>query len=240
MSEEQRICGRKETRRDFIKRTAQVTATAAGVHLIHPAVHGRPESAKVAIVADPASRTVKKTPVQWAIARLRDRLKAKGASVEMPTSLDRAASDTVTVFVADPESTTAKSILNDAGLRLPDVPEALAIVAGEADGRRLLVATGSDVRGLVYAVLELADRAEHSSDPIAELRRPDRIVERPANRIRSIARLFTSDVEDKSWYYDKSFWEEYLTMLITQRINRFTLTLGLGYNAPRGIRDSYF
>ena len=96
------------------------------------------------------------------------------------------------------------------------------------------------MRGLVYGLLELADRVTHAEQPLATLRQVDRIVERPANPIRSIARLFSSDVEDKPWFYDQSFWQRYLSMLITQRFNRFNLTLGLGYNAPRRVRDSYF
>ncbi|KKL74993.1 hypothetical protein LCGC14_2059350, partial [marine sediment metagenome] len=106
--------------------------------------------------------------------------------------------------------------------------------------RSVLLATGSDVRGLVYALLELADRVEHAPHPVAQLQRPDRIVEQPANRVRSIARLFTSELEDKPWYYDKSFWRGYLSMLIAQRFNRFSLTLGLGHNFPRRVPDSYF
>src|SRR5437660_1054572 len=74
-------------------------------------------------------------------------------------------------------------------------------------------------------------------------------IEQPANAIRSIARLFTSDVEDKPWWYDlgragsgretKGFWSRYLTELATQRFNRFSLTLGLGYNFPRRVSDVY-
>ena len=89
-------------------------------------------------------------------------------------------------------------------------------------------------------LLELADRATYSEAPLAALGSIERIVEQPANRIRSIARLFTSEVEDKPWFYDKAFWQRYLTMLATQRFNRFNLTLGLGYNAPRNVPDSYF
>jgi hypothetical protein len=37
------------------------------------------------------------------------------------------------------------------------------------------------------------------------------VVEHPANRIRGLMRLFTSDVEDQGWYHDREFWQEYLT-----------------------------
>ena len=45
--------------------------------------------------------------------------------------------------------------------------------------------------------------------------------ERPANVIRSVTRLFTSDVEDKPWYNDREMWPQYLSMLAAQRFNRF-------------------
>ena len=51
-----------------------------------------------------------------------------------------------------------------------------------------------------------------------DLRRP--ILERPANAVRSIARIFSSEVEDKSWFYDRKFWDSYLSLLAMQRFNQ--------------------
>ena len=116
----------------------------------------------------------------------------------------------------------------------------MALVRGTLDAREVLLLTGTDTRGVVYGVLEVADRVRYASEPLAELGMIRRIVEQPANPIRSITRLFCSDVEDKSWFYDKEFWQQYLSMLIGQRFNRFNLTLGLGYNSPRRVPDSYF
>jgi hypothetical protein len=111
-------------------------------------------------------------------------------------------------------------------------PESLAI-GMENDA---LVASGSDARGLVYALLELADRVRLTGQ--ATVSAP--VTEHPANTIRSIARCFESDVEDKSWFHDRDMWRGYLTMLATHRFNRFSLTLGLGYNAPTRVTDAYF
>ncbi len=47
----------------------------------------------------------------------------------------------------------------------------------------------------------------------------------PANRIRSIQRLFTSEVEDKPWFYDREMWPRYLAMLAENSFNRFNLPL---------------
>ena len=230
----------KETRRGFFRKTAKAVAGVAGANFLAPTVYGQGRRADVALVSDATDPLVKQPPVGWAIEQLLEHLKARGIPTAVHSSLDQASPQAVTVRIASRTSKSARQALDGAGLSIPDVPEALGLVRGQAGGRSVLLASGSDARGLVYGVHVLADRVRYASDPIAELQRPDRIVEQPANPIRSIARLFTSDVEDKAWYYDKSFWEQYLTMLITQRINRFALTFGIGYNAPRSIRDSYF
>ena len=222
-------------RRDFLK-----AAALSGAVFLPPAVYGQDRPGGVALVTDSTNGLLDPVPIQWAIGQLEDRLKARNISFQRHTSLEGVSPHAVSVLVAGCTSKHTQSVLDTAGLSLPEVPEATGLVRGKIADREVLLATGSDVRGLVYAILELADRVEYAPNPLAELRRPDRIVERPTNPIRSIARLFTSEIEDKAWYYDKSFWERYLTMLATQRINRFTMTFGMGYNAPRRIRDSYF
>ena len=104
----------------------------------------------------------------------------------------------------------------------------------------MVLATGGDGSGVVYALTELADRVENGVDPHAVLELDAPVVERPANRIRSVIRLFVSELEDKPWFYDRDFWRRYLTMLVTHRFNRFNLSLGLGYDFSRGVVDSYF
>jgi hypothetical protein len=127
-----------------------------------------------------------------------------------------------------------------AGASVPQEPESVGLAPGEVSGRSAVLASGSDARGLVYALLELTDRVRLGSDPLAELAIQKPVVERPANRIRSVARAFVSDVEDKPWFNDRAMWPEYLSMLAAQRFNRFSLTLGIGYDAPNGLRDTYF
>ncbi len=158
-------------------------------------------------------------PARWAMQQLQDALAARGVSGGPP------------VVAAGLSSPAAREILKGA---VPTGPEALALAPGMIDGRPVVLAAGSDPRGLVYALLELADRGAHgvefSSAPL---------IERPANVIRSVTRCFVSDVEDKPWYYDRSMWPPYLTMLAAQRFNRFSLAFGIGYDFTRQIRDCY-
>ncbi len=111
--------------------------------------------------------------------------------------------------------------------------EAFRIADTEHLGKRSLEVTASDSRGFVYALLELADRSRFEGDLFKN------VSEAPANRVRSVSRAFVSDVEDKPWFYDKNFWQEYLTALATNRFNRFALTFGLGYDFPRGVVGDY-
>ena len=229
-----------ETRRDFIKKTAVATALVASTSLLRPPVYGQTRMTRVALVLDPDDAWVQKRPVQWAAEQLRDALKAHGIDVQTPARLDQAPPDSECILVGGRGSALARQVLESASAAVADGPEALGLVRGRAGTRSVLLVSGSDARGLVYGLLELADRVQYSSAPLAALGSVERILEQPANPIRSVARLFSSDVEDKGWFYDKKFWQRYLTMLAAQRFNRFSLTLGLGYNAPRNVPESYF
>ncbi len=205
------------------------------------AVAARPAAGPQAVlVLDPADPVAAAAPVRWAAAELEEALRSHGVAAVQRDSLSQVPADAAVVLIAGAGSATARNILKGAGLASPADPEALAVSPGRVADRTVTLACGSDARGAVYAVLELADRVRHAEDPLAALEAVKPGIEKPANRIRSIARCFESDVEDKPWFYDKAFWHAYLTMLATHRYNRFSLTLGLGYNRPRNLRDVYF
>ncbi len=69
---------------------------------------------------------------------------------------------------------------------------------------------------------------------------PQSIAKQPANAVRSIQRLFTSEVEDKPWFYDRDMWRPYLAMLAENRFSRFNLSFGIGYDFLRAVTDAYF
>ncbi|MDF2961440.1 MAG: hypothetical protein K0S39_3175 [Paenibacillus sp.] len=192
----------------------------------------------VAIVRDPQDVFVSHTSVNWAMAHLAKLLESHPVRVIYEEQAKEAAASAAAIVIAGPDSETAHSALRQAGLALPAEAEAFAI----AVSGRELVLTASDTRGLVYAVLELADRVQHSSEAVAELLSVQSLADKPANTIRSITRIFSCEPEDKPWFYDKSFWDDYLTELITQRFNRFSLALGMGYDYGHdpNVKDNYF
>ncbi len=160
-------------------------------------------------------------PARWAVKELEQALAARGVPVRVLSRLEEAPSGDLRI------------VAGAAGA--PAVPEALALLPR----RDALLASGGDPRGLIYALLELADRVGFAADPLKALDIRQPVVERPANSIRSVTRCFVSEVEDKPWFHDRAMWPRYLTMLATQRFNRFSFATGIGYDFPRNIRDCY-
>ena len=212
-------------RRDFVKGAA---ALAAGVT--------QASSASISIVADPRDPIAAVPSVRWAAQELAQSLKTQGVSVTSCETLEQAKSGSLCIVAAGAHSPIAAKISN----RLPATAESLALIPAKVANKNVLLASGYDSRGLVYALLELEDRVRHSSNTLAALSVDNAILESPANSVRSVTRLFTSDVEDKPWYNDREMWPRYLSMLAGHRFNRFNLALGIGYDFIRQVTDAYF
>lgn len=192
------------------------------------------------VVRNPEDTLIHQPPVNWAVGELERVLAHRNIPLHYCERIAQVPSGEFCLWITSGGGKSVQALLSSRGVPLPRVPEALGLFPGTVEGHPVLLAWGNDVRGLIYALLELADRATYADNPAEVFLFSSPVVEQPVNTLRSIARLFTSEGEDKPWFYDKDFWRRYLTMLITQRFNRFSLTLGLGYNFPRHIRDAYF
>jgi hypothetical protein len=194
----------------------------------------------VSIVINPTDQIAGSLPSQWALKELENSLKSEGVNVYRCDLLTKAKSGDLIIVVAGSDYPIASQLLKNSKIQIPASAEALGLIQLKSDNKLVLLTCGYDVRGLVYAILELADRVKYSYDPFDSLNIQKPIVEQPANIIRSINRLFVSDVEDKPWYYDREMWKHYLTMLTAQRFNRFNLSLGIGYDFLQNVTDGYF
>jgi hypothetical protein len=192
------------------------------------------------VVRDSDDQLVNSPPARWAIGEMERALDKHGIPVLYSEKIEQIQHGGVCIVCAGKEAESAQAVLNAVENSFPNSAEALGIIPGTLGGRDVLLVCGSDVRGLVYAILEITDQIHHTDDLKSVLLPEQPVIEKPTTPIRSVARLFTSEVEDKLWFYDRSFWQRYLSMLVAQRFNRFSLTLGLGCNFPRGIRDAYF
>ena len=194
----------------------------------------------VSIVIDNDDQTASSGPSQWALKELENSLRVEGIDVYKCNQISNARSGDLIIVAAGLDSTVARQMLKDAKMEIPHVAEAVGLIPIRKDDKQILLACGYDVRGLVYALLELADRVQYSNEVFSSLNIAKPIVEQPANVIRSLNRLFVSEVEDKPWFNDREMWKKYLTTIAAQRFNRFNLSLGIGYDFLQDVTDAYF
>ncbi|CAN5596844.1 hypothetical protein BH10ACI4_BH10ACI4_18570 [soil metagenome] len=193
----------------------------------------------VSIVVDATDIVANSAPTTWAAKQLEQALAAQHVKVTRTATLAEAPAGDLCVLVARAAGSVASDLIKKAGGKTPSAPESLAIVSSKIGTRKALLASGADVRGLVYALLEITDRVNCGTDPMAALTFVMPFVEKPANTVRSVNRCFQSEMEDKPWFNDKAMWAEYLTMLASNRFNQFNLSMGLAYDYPQPATDTY-
>jgi len=213
----------RTTRRTFLKLTT-AAASVSAADLSH-AMSGR----STAVIVDPDSPLIKGESVQWALEELRRALADKGATSSANES-------TFGIVVSPATGRLAKSFHS---LPVITKPETTALFPGSHNNTPAVLVTGVDARGIVYGLLELTERIRFSDDAIIALHLSAPEVEVTPNKVRSVARAFVSEIEDKSWFYDRTFWKNYLDTLAFARFNRFNFALGFGYDFPRGVTGDY-
>jgi hypothetical protein len=222
------------TRRHFVKISGITALGFSSLGLAGFTFNG------VSIVLYPDDKTTGNQISQWAVKELEKSLITRGIEVIRCSRLSKARSSDLCIVMAGSDSRIARKLLRSGKINIPEMPETLGLIPVNYAGRQILLTTGYDARGLMYAVLELTDRVHCSSHPLEALSLSKPVVEKPANVIRGINRLFVSDIEDKGWFNDREMWPQYLTMLATQRFNRFSLSLGIGYDFLQNVTDGYF
>ncbi len=224
------------SRRDFL----QTTALSLGALAVAPhAVAQAREPKSISLVVEPADAIASATPSKWAIDELSHALQKGGSEVHQFESLQQAPQDVLCIVAAGRTSALAAGILKQTGLSVPDKPECLALAPAKYQGRSVLLACGSDARGLTYALLELADRVKYGGIAQLAFNAVKPLAEQAFNETRSIGKSFVSDVEDKPWFNDREMWPAYFSMLATQRFNRFCLNFGIGFDFLEHVLDSY-
>ncbi|HEY1804395.1 MAG TPA: hypothetical protein VGG45_07920 [Terracidiphilus sp.] len=215
-------------RREFIKLAGVASAATVARGAMAQAGRG------YAIVVDAKDPVAGAPPVQWAAEQLRAALAAKGALCRIVSSGERTRGTGFYVVVNSVRLTPAANAPH-----LPPGPEAFSLAPGRFAGMPAVIVAGNDVLGIVYGLLEMAERVRFGADARTALHLAQPILEKPANEVRSVGRYFCSEIEDKPWLYDREFWLGYLDLLVACRFNRFCLAFGLEYDFPKGVTSDY-
>lgn len=214
-------------RRHFLR-----TATSAAGAALCRAAEGRHSAPTlVALVVDQSAGCTSSPGARWAIARLKRNLEESGLTVNERPAIT---ADSLSILVATSKSPSARALLQEARIVLPQVPESFIVFEVTRTNSRVLVACAHDERGITYALDGIAARLHRPSQQTAPA-----IAGSPANSVRSVMRQFTSELLDKPWFYDREGWQRYLDLLAANRWNRLNLTFGLGYDSLKRVDDSY-
>jgi len=173
--------------------------------------------------------------VRHGLAKVEEALRAKGAVVERVKSLDAAKGGHVVVAGRADATGPAAAAHDGASVPKPTGPESLVVRHTTQNGRPILLVSGGDDRGLMYALLDVADRIGWSSGPENLLREVRDAAERPSVPDRAVSKYTMHQGVFESYFYDEAYWARYFDTLAKNRFNTFVLIFGYenaGYFAP--------
>ena len=169
------------------------------------------------------------------LAKLTEALAEKNIIFEKVESVSDANGKSVIVAGLANGDGNAAQILKEENHTFPQVPEALTIWKTDWQQKPVWVISGFDDRGLMYGLLDVANRigwSTNSKTPMSEVKE---IIEKPDASERAISIYTMNRTYWESRFYDKAYWEEYLNMLAQNRFNTLVIIFGYengGFLAP--------
>ncbi|MHC4534295.1 MAG: beta-N-acetylhexosaminidase family protein [Planctomycetota bacterium] len=208
-----------------------IVLLAINVFCIFPTLSASAENTTVLLVIDdtmgPAGR--------HGVKKVRMALQVKDITVEQVTTLEATNGNLLLVAGFSGGTGPAAKLHDSLDIPRPKEAESLLIRETKWSGKKTLLVSGADDRGLMYALLDVADRigwSRNSSRPFSEVRN---VRESPAVSERALSIYTMHQANFESYFYDEDYWERYLDMLAENRFNTFALLLGYenwGYFTP--------
>jgi hypothetical protein len=174
-------------------------------------------------------------PVQHGLRKLRGSLQEKGAQVEATASIEKATGDAVVVAGLSSGSGEAKKLMAELRLDPSKTPESLLIRKLQREGKTFVLITGADACGLMYGLLDVADRvgwARSGEQLFNEVRDTE---EQPFTPERALSLYTFNRAYWENRFYDEAYWGRYLEMLAQNRFNSLVVIFGYengGFLAP--------
>jgi hypothetical protein len=177
---------------------------------------------RVSLVRDAAAGA----PVRHGVDSLKAALRARNIRFEEVAVLQAARGETI-IIAGHPTGVS--------GVAVPSAPESLVIHWAEWKGKPLLSLSGSDDRGLMYGLLEVADRIGWAHDPAKPLSEVRDIVESPSVADRGVTIFTMQQAQFEDRLHDPHYWEKYFDTLARDRFNKFQVLFAYemdGYMCP--------
>jgi len=189
------------------------------------------ESLELSIVTDKSSGV----SVLYALTKLTDALETKNISFEKVGTIEEAKGEVVIVAGLSDGDGSASQMLKAGSHTVPQVPEALTIWKTSWQKKTVWVISGFDDRGLMYALLDVANRIGWSSSRKSPMNEVNEITEQPDVSERAISIYTMNRAYWESRIFDEAYWARYLDVLAQNRFNTLVIIFGYengGFLAP--------
>jgi hypothetical protein len=186
---------------------------------------------KVTVVADPSSGR----SVHYALRKLKEALHGAGCTVITAANPEDVIGGELVLAGTSRANGPAARALREANSVLPSSAEGLTVRRLTVHGRSAIVFCGADDHGLMYALLDAAERVGWTSNPASPFAAVREITEEPNVRDRAIGTYVMNRAYWESRAFDERYWIRYFDLLASNRFNRFHIVFGYengGFLAP--------
>jgi hypothetical protein len=173
--------------------------------------------------------------VRHGLRKVTDALRARRVLFEEIKSIAQARGKIILVAGLGAGGGTAAQLLKTGSRPAPEGMEALSVWKTMSAKKPAWVVSGSDDRGLMYGLLDVADRIGWGADsktPLSELKE---VTEKPAVSNRAISIYTMNRAYWETRLYDEKHWNRYLDLLAQNRFNKLVVIFGYengGFLAP--------
>ncbi len=192
---------------------------------------GLPKNLLVSIVTDEKTGP----PVEHGLSKIGAVFQSKNITFERVSSISEAKGKLILVTGLSSGKGEAAKLLKAGNHAVPAVKEALTVWKTNEQNKPVWVISGFDDRGLMYGLLDAANRIGWSVDqnnPLSELKE---ITEKPDVGERAISLYTMNRAYWESRFYDETYWVKYLDLLAQNRFNSMVVIFGYengGFLAP--------
>ncbi len=192
---------------------------------------GQNTSITVSVITDAAPSPAAK----HGLNKLLSALKAKGVAVEHAGSLEAAYGKMLLVTGRAAGAGAAAALHKTLDIAPPEGAEALLIRRAKWKGKTAWLVSGADDRGLMYALLDMADCVGWAADPKNPFTEVRDAAEKPYVNERGVSIYTMQKADFESRFFNEDYWVRYFDLLARDRFNTFVLIFGYenaGYFAP--------
>jgi hypothetical protein len=186
---------------------------------------------EISIVTDKTPGVV----VSHGVGVLTEALKAKNIVFEKVQSVGEAGGRIIIVTGLANGDGEASRLLKAGNRVVPEVAEALTIWKTDWKNKPVWVISGHDDNGVMYGLLDVADRIGWSTGKGSPMSGVKEITEQPALSGRAISLYTMNRAYWESRFYDEAYWIRYLDLLAKNRFNSLVVIFGYengGFLAP--------